>query len=152
MKTESGRSLIENIGIMALSAIAIAGTLTTYNVIRNRQIRTMAVTEMQDIAKNTKLLLEMRGDYTGVSVDYLVKSGALKNNRAPIGGDLWSVTAGADGKEFLINLVELTGGECDYFATLPMPWVKSIRINGYQSDPGAYCLSTGNNEVSLIIE
>lgn len=151
MKTESGRSLIEVLGTMALGAIAVVGVIATYNTVRTRQIRTIAVSEMEQIAKNTKLLLGPRGDYADVSVDYLVKSGALKNANAPIGGNDWSITASADGKEFLINLVGLKSGDCAYLTTVKMSWIERIRVNGFEGTDAAYC-NSDNNEVSLIIE
>ncbi len=152
MREESGRSLIEIIGVMAIAGVMLAGVVATYNVVRNRQIRTIALDTLEQIAKNTKLLLEVRGDYTGVSVDYLIKSGALKTNKQPIGKPDWSITSSVDGNEFNINLVGLSRGECDYFTTVRMDWVTKIKVNGYESDPGAYCLSSGDNELTLIIE
>ena len=73
MQHESGRSLIEVIGIMAIGAITMLSTVGLYNMIRHNQARTIASSELQQIARDVKLLMEMRGDYTGVSVDYLIK-------------------------------------------------------------------------------
>lgn len=152
MKHESGRSLIEVIGVLAIAGIMTAAALGTYKMVRNNQARHIANSTLSDIAKNTKLLLEMRGDYTGVSVDYLVKSGAIKTPAAPIGGNDWSVTASADGKSFSINLVELTRGECEYFVTATPVWTTSMLVNGYESDPDTRCLSSSANQISFIVE
>ncbi len=152
MKYESGRSLIEVIGVLAIAGIMTAAALGTYKMVRNNQARHIANSTLSDIAKNTKLLLEMRGDYTGVSVDYLVKSGAINTTTAPIGGDDWSVTASADGKSFSINLVELTRGECEYFVTATPAWATSMLVNGYESDPDTRCLSSSANQISFIVE
>ncbi len=152
MKHESGRSLIEVIGVLAIAGIMTAAALGTYKMVRNNQARHIANSTLADIAKNTKLLLEMRGDYTGVSVDYLVKSGAIKTPAAPIGGANWSVTASADGKSFSINLVELTRGECEYFVTATPVWTTSMLVNGYESDPDTHCLSSSANQISFIVE
>ncbi|MDR0741315.1 MAG: type II secretion system GspH family protein [Rickettsiales bacterium] len=152
MREESGRSLIEVIGVMAIGAIMTAALVATYNTVRNRQVRTIASSRLEQIAKHAKLLMEMRQDYSGVSVDYMVKSGALKNTKPPIGGDGWSITSSADGKEFLINLKGLTKGECDYFTTAKLEWASGIKVNGYESDPGTYCLTTGGNEVSFVVQ
>lgn len=152
MKYESGRSLIEVIGVLAIAGIMTAAALGTYKMVRNNQARHIANSTLSDIAKNTKLLLEMRGDYTGVSVDYLVKSGAINTTTAPIGGDDWSVTASADGKSFSINLVELTRGECEYFVTATPVWATSMLVNGYESDPDTRCLSSSANQISFIVE
>ncbi len=152
MKYESGRSLIEMLGVLAIAGILTAGTIATYNTIRNRQNRTIAVSQLEMIAKNTKLLMAMKGDYTGVSVDYLIKSGALKNDRAPLGSSEWSVTASVDGKEFLINLVGLSQSDCQYFTTVNLGWVNGVTVNGYGTNPENYCLSTGNNQVSFVVQ
>ncbi|MBN1325236.1 MAG: type II secretion system protein [Alphaproteobacteria bacterium] len=152
MRNESGRSLIEIMGVLAITGILTAGTIATYNNIRNRQARTIATSQLEMIAKNTRLLMSMTGDYTGVSVDYLIKSGALKNTKAPLGSPEWSVTSSTDGNEFLINLVGLSKADCDYFTTKNMEWVSKIEVNGYEIDPGNYCLSTGNNKISFIVQ
>ena len=116
MKAESGRSLIEVIGVLAIGGVMAVATLGVYNMVRSNQTRTIADAELEQIAHDTKLLLEMRGTYEGISVDYLIKAGALPSDKAPIGGDGWSVTASADGVSFSINLVDLSNGECEYFA------------------------------------
>lgn len=152
MKTESGRSLIEVIGVLAIAGIMTAGTMGLYGVVRNNTRRHIASTELQQIAQNTKLLLQMRGDYTGVSVDYLIKEGALKSNAAPIGGAAWSVTSSADGTSFSINLVELTQSECEYFSTTAPAWATSIMVNGSTYDPDTRCFSSSTNQVSFIVE
>lgn len=152
MRQESGRSLVEIIGVMAIGGILMAALVTTYNTVRNRQVRTIASANLEQIAKNTRLLMQQRHNYSGVSVDYLIKAGALKNNKAPIGNDEWSVTSSIDGAEFLINLKGLTKGECDYFTTVNLSWAERVKVNGYESDPGTYCLTTGGNEVSFIVQ
>jgi len=152
MKQESGRSLIEVLGVMAIGAIMIAGTVAAYNAVRNRQIRTVASAELEQIAKNTRLLMEPRGSYEGVSVDYLIKSGALKNDKAPIGAADWSVTADLDGLSFSINLTGLSQGDCAYLTTARAAWASAIKLNGNELDAVAVCLTTGDNQVSFIVQ
>lgn len=152
MREESGRSLIEIIGIMAIGAIMTVSAVSLYNVIRGNQMRAVASANMEALARDTRLLLGMRGDYSGVSVDYLIKAGALKSDRAPLGGP-WSVTAGADGKTFSINLTQLSAGECDYFITTTPGWAAEIRVNGMPADTTAdSCFSSRTNEISFIVE
>ncbi|MBD5391826.1 hypothetical protein HDR66_03400 [bacterium] len=152
MRDEYGRSLIEVIGIMAISAITMLSTIGMYNMIRHNQMRTIASSQMQQIARDVKLLMEMRGDYTGVSVDYLIKSGALKSDRAPLGGP-WSITASADGKTFSINLSELSVGECDYFITATPTWATQVIVNNVPAgDTADNCFSSKTNQISFIVQ
>ncbi|MBO5696181.1 MAG: hypothetical protein J6S06_01580 [Alphaproteobacteria bacterium] len=153
MKNESGRSLIEIVGVIAIGAVITAGAIKMYDMMRKSQVQKIAGTQIEQIANDVKLLMQMRGDYTGVSVDYLIKAGALKSDVAPIGGADWSVVASVDGESFSINLTELTQGECSYFATAKPQWATAMVINGYEAyDNSDRCFSTPTNQISFIIE
>ncbi len=152
MKAESGRSLIEIIGVMAIAGVMTVSTIGIYRAIRQNQIRAIATSEIDSIAKNVRLLMQVRGTYSGLSVDYLIKAGALKNANAPIGDNNWSVSAGADGKTFSINLTNLSEGECDYFTTAIPKWASAVLVNGYETDPGSHCFSSQTNQISFIAE
>lgn len=152
MREQSGRSLLEVIGVLAITGIMTISVFGVFNVIRQNQARSIAVAEMAQIAQNTKILLQMRGSYDGVSVDYLIKSGAIKSDKAPIGGKNWSVTSGYDGKTFSINLVDLTYGECEYFSTTVPSWAKTVLINGFETNSTDNCFKTDTNQVSFIVE
>ncbi len=129
MREQHGRSLIEIIGVIAIGALMTAGVIAAYNTIRHRTQMTVASGTLEEIAKNTKLLMGARRNYNGVSVEYLVKSGALRNTDAPIGGADWSVMPSIDGKEFTINLTDLSRGECDYLRTARTAWAQTVIAN-----------------------
>lgn len=152
MKSELGRSLIEMLGVLAIGGIMTAAAYGTYNMLRTSQTRNLALSELEQVARNTKILLEMRGDYRGVSLDYLIKSGALNEIKAPIGGEDWSITSSLDGKTFSINLTNLTNGDCVYFATKKIGWAKSVSVNGLESSGSESCLSAPRNLISIIVE
>lgn len=150
MKNESGRSLIEIIGVLAITAVMTASAVGIYNSIRHNQKNTIASAELREVAKNTKLLMEMRGDYTGVSVDYLVKAGALKTDKAPIGKS-WAINVGVDVTSFSIDLHGLSRGECEFFATALPNWATDMFVNGYRLDSSAACFGGAENDISFIV-
>lgn len=152
MIQERGASMIEIIGVLAIAGVMSAAAIGMYNVIRNNQARKIASVEIEQIAKNTNLLMGMRGDYTGLSVDYLVSAGALNNANAPIGGSDWSVTATNDGKGYSINLTQLSEGECQYFTTTIPTWATKVTVNGVEVSNTSNCFSTDTNKVSFIVE
>ena len=152
MNQQSGRSLIEVIGVMAIMGLMTVAALGMFQVMRANQKRTIANAELEQIAANTKLLLEMRDDYTGVSVDYLIKAGALQSDRAPIGGENWSVTSSVDGTSFSINLVDLTTGECDYFSTTKPQWATKMLVNGFETGYAENCFESDTNQISFVVE
>ena len=97
-------------------------------------------------------LREMRGTYEGVSVNYLIKAGALQNDKAPLGGESWSVTSSIDGSSFLINLVDLTNGECNYFASKKPSWATKVLVNGFETDISSNCFNSATNQVSFVVQ
>ena len=148
MREQSGRSLIEIISVLAIGGFMIAASYGVYNSINAKQKRLIASETIKTIATKTQTLLQYSG-YTYVSVDFLIESGALNNNRAPIGGQDWSITSNFDGTEFSINLVDLSFDECAYFATKKFDWSTHIKINGFDSSDSALCMKSGENTISL---
>ena len=54
MRGESGRSLIEVIGVMAIAGVMTVSALGVYNMLRANQARSIASMELKQIAENTK--------------------------------------------------------------------------------------------------
>ena len=153
MKNELGRSLIEIVGVIAIGAVMTAAAIGMFRTMRDNHVRNIASSQLKQIASDVKILMEPRGDYNGISVDYLIKTGALRSDKAPLGGDDWSVVSSADGLSFSISLTELTQGECAYFLTAMPTWASRVTINGYDvyNDMGT-CFETPTNQVSFIVE
>ena len=86
MREQSGRSLIEIIGVLAIGAIMLSATYSMYHSTNEKQKRLIASEELKDIVTKTKTLLEYSG-YTPVSVDFLIESGVIANDKAPAGGE-----------------------------------------------------------------
>ncbi len=148
MREQSGRSLIEIIGVLAIGAIMVSGTYAIYNSTNAKQKRLIASSELENIATKTKTLLEYSG-YIPVSVDFLIESGALSSDKAPAGSQDWSITSNFDGTEFSINLSGLSFDECAYFTTKKFDWTTHISVNGYDTKETSYCLKTGDNKISF---
>lgn len=154
MKNEYGRSLIEVIGVLAITGVMSATAIGIYKSVRNTQRHTIAAAELDQIVKNTRLLMEQRGTYDGVSVEYLIKAGALNSAKSPIGGD-WSITASLTEPTFSINLTELSESDCDYFTAATPTWASKIIVNGIEHTPDSEtenCYTSAINQISFIAE
>ncbi|MCL2538424.1 MAG: hypothetical protein FWE52_03035 [Alphaproteobacteria bacterium] len=149
--SESGRSLIEVIGVMALGAIMIAGTFQVYSVMSTRMKRMEVIEDMRDLAKNTKLLFSGRGSYNGVSIAYLIKAGALKTDRAPAIATEYNVRSENDGAEFSINLMGVRYNDCVWIAGAKIDFAIAIRTNdSVLGDAAENCRRGEENKVSII--
>ena len=148
MKNESGRSLIEIVGVLAITAVMTASAIAIYNSIRRNQHNTIAAATLREVAKDINMLMGMRGDYTGISVDYLVKAGALATPDAPI-GKTWNIDVGIDRTTFVINLYGLSRAECEFFASAMPAWATDLYINGYNATQVVNCFPGSENDVSF---
>jgi len=149
-QTQSGRSMIEMLGVLALAGVMTVGAVMLYQNVRARQVRMTAEMTLGDLASNAKLLFRGRGDYSEISVEYLVKAGALKSDQSPIKGADFSVRGEALGKSFAIVLGNLNFGDCAYFATAKLDWVDVIRVNGFTDNAKSYCYEIESNTVEFI--
>ena len=127
MNQQSGRSLIEILGVLTIGAVMIAAAGGMYHAIDQRQKRVVALETMKDIVNQTKTLMEYSGSYDKVSIDYLIEAGVLKNKKAPIGSDEWRIKPTEKG--FEIQLFKLTYDDCAFFATKNIEWASSVVIN-----------------------
>lgn len=148
MREQSGRSLIEIISVLAIGGFMIAASYGVYQSINAKQQRLVASETIKDIASKTQTLLQYSG-YQNVSIDFLIESGALHDDKAPIGGPNWSISGSFDGSEFSINLVDLSFDECAYFTTKKFDWPTHMKVNGYDSVNSSLCLKTGDNTISF---
>lgn len=148
MREQSGRSLIEIIGVLAIGAIMVSAAFAMYRSANLRQKRLIASETLNNIATKTKTLLEYSG-YQIVSVDYLIESGAINNDKAPMGSSGWSVTSSTDGTAFSINLVGLSFDDCAYFSLKKFNWATKITVNGYETSNASFCMKTGDNKISF---
>lgn len=151
MREQSGRSLIEIISVLAIGGFMIAASYGIYNSINEKQKRLIASETLESIVTKTQTLLQYSG-YTPVSIDFLIEAGALKDDRAPIGGKNWSISSNFDGSEFSINLVDLSFDECAYFTTKKLDWATHIKINGFDSSDSALCMKSGENTISFFAQ
>ncbi len=152
MKSERGASLVEVMGVLAIGGVMAGAAISAYSVMHNNQIRRIADSKLSQVVDDAKMLMEMRGDYTGLSVDYLIRAGALETDVAPI-GNTWEIAPTFDGAGFTIKLEGLTNGECEYFAATRHAWATSISVNGFDiSDGASQCFSTQTNQIVFNIE
>ena len=122
MKEQSGRSLIEIIGVLAIGTVMIVAAYRVYNNIDNRQKRMIASDTLEDVAKKTKLLYGMAESYPAdLSVDKLFDDGALSNKQTPIGSG-WTVSRDLSKIKFNIAVSGLSYDECEYFKLKKTDW------------------------------
>lgn len=152
MREQSGRSLIEILGVLAIAGIMTSGAVKMYEVVRLRQIRMVATEDIKSIALNTKLLYAVRDNYNDISVDYLIKARVLKSAKSPLVGSDFSVIANSGNKEFAMVFSNIDFKNCTWLTTLKTDWVSKISVNGYFESVATYCKKVDKNEVAIWVK
>jgi hypothetical protein len=62
------------------------------------------------------------------------------------------VTSSIDGSSFLINLVDLSNGECNYFTSKRPTWATKVLVNGFETDISSNCFNSATNQVSFVVQ
>ena len=148
MKEESGRSLVEIIGVLAIGAIMIASAYSIYQSINNRQTRLIASETLKDVAAKTKTLYEFSG-YGNVNLSQLQTDGVLTNTNPPIGG-AWEIKTTSGGTAFTITLKQLSYDDCEYFAVKKSDWAKEKKINNKKVSDGGTCAKKPTGDKNMV--
>jgi len=147
---ESGRSLLEMLGVLALGGILTVGALQMYHGIRARHMRFVGEQELKNLAENAKLLYAGRRNFTTITKNFLIKSGAFKGEE--IMGHQFRVQPNANGQSFSIIFDEMNMGDCAYFATKNMDWAHSVVVNGFEKDNNKMCSNLHPNKVEFVVK
>jgi hypothetical protein len=136
-------------GVIAIGAVMVAGAFAAYTGIRTRIIRTAAADQFATVAKNTKILFSGRGGYDGISTEYLIESGAIKNAKNPVGAGDYTVVS-ADGGAFAIVVPDVSFNDCAYFTAAHLSWASGVTVNGSAENPAGFC--EDKNIVEFIVK
>jgi hypothetical protein len=150
MNNESGRSLIEMLGVLAIGGIMVFGSVRMYQTVQTRQKRFLAEQDIGTLIDNSRTMFGGRRNFTGISRDYLIKSGALKSNT--IAGYDFRIIASEDGTTFSVIFDDMTFGDCAYFATKKYNWASSVAVNNVTISPASMCSETSLNKVEFVIK
>ncbi|MBL0690554.1 MAG: hypothetical protein JJV93_02700 [Alphaproteobacteria bacterium] len=124
---ESGRSMIEMLGVLAISSMIISGALLTYKQIKSKQTRILVLDEIHTISDRVNILYAGRS-FEGLSTDYLIKAGVVRTDKNQMHGKL-VVGSSQLGESFYIEYNNLDYSDCIYFYKQYIERLKSKEIN-----------------------
>ena len=134
MREESGRSLLEIIGVLSVGVIMTVAAYSMYKSIEQRQKNLIASEDIADIVKKAKLLYEYSG-YHDISIEKLIEDGALSDARPPIGNS-WSIEPKNNDTCFSIQFKNVPQSKCKYMKLKKINGVKGVRGQCSQSNSG----------------
>lgn len=149
MRQESGRSMIEMIGVLSIMAIITAGAFTLISTAVNTQKRSRVTDDVVTMVNGVRTLL---GDYDDFSnIDSKTIFGAMSmSNKNPYGGIYDIAVDPSNTRQFMVKITGLSKTVCDALST--QAWVDSV---GYlasdkkESGASANCVAGNNNVVTI---
>ena len=138
MKQESGRSMIEMIGVLAIMGIITAGAFVLISTALNTQKRSRVTDDVTAIVSGVRNLLGEYDDFS--NIDNSTIFGAISmSNKNPYGGTYELAVNTNNTRQFIVRINGLSKTDCEGLVT--KAWVDSV---GYNSSDHKESGATGN--------
>ena len=120
MKYESGRSMIEMLGVLTImgviTAVAIGAILTATRM----QKRNTVNEEVLQIVSQVRQLLGEYDDFSNINNNTIWGAIGMKNKN-PYGGSYELSVDPANSRQFVVSVTGLSKSDCEYFVTKGWP-------------------------------
>ncbi len=149
MRQESGRSMIEMIGVLAIMAIITAGAFALISTAFNTQKRSRVTDDVTNIVSGVRSLLGEYDDFS--NIDNSTIFGAIGvSDKNPYGGKYELAVNPSNPRQFIVTITGLSKSECDGLIT--KAWIDSVgyKESGHK-DSGAKgsCVDDKKNTISI---
>ncbi|MBQ6110335.1 MAG: hypothetical protein IJL05_03060 [Alphaproteobacteria bacterium] len=150
MKQESGRSMIEMIGVLAIMAIITAAAFALISTAFHTQKRGRVTDDVANIVSGVRSLLGEYDDFS--NIDNTTIFGAIGvSNKNPYGGVYELAVNPANTRQFVVSITGLSKSECDGLVT--KAWTDSagyIESGHKEGGANGSCKEGEKNTVSII--
>ena len=150
MKMESGRSMIEMLGVLAIMGVLTVGAIGLISPAMRTQKRNTVNEEVLQMVTGVRQLL---GEYDDFShIDNTTIFGAIgMSPKNPYGGTYELAVDPANYRQFVVTINGLSRNDCEYFIT--KAWSDSVgylATDGKQSGASGNCrMEDGKNVVKI---
>ena len=138
MKQESGRSMIEMLGVLAIMGLITVGAIGMISTAMRTQKRNVVNDEVIEIVTSVRQLLGEYDDFS--NIDNSTIFGAIGiSNKNPYGGAYTLSVDPSNSRQFIVGISGLNQSDCKYLVT--KAWSDSV---GYQMSGGKQSGATGD--------
>ena len=138
MKYESGRSMIEMLGVLAIMGVITVGAIGMISTAMRTQKRNAVNEEVLQIVTGVRQLLGEYDDFSNINNATIF--GAIgMSNKNTYGGTYELAVDPSNSRQFIVSVTGLSNGDCEYFVT--KAWSDSV---GYQTSDGKQGGATGS--------
>ena len=151
MRQESGRSMIEMLGVLAIMGVITVGAIAMIS----RAMRTQKLNMVNDdVMQMVTMVRNIHGEYDDFSnMNGTTIFGAIgMSNTNPYGGTYELAVDPSNPRQFVVTINGLGKTECESLMT--KGWSDSVgyqKSNGQESGADGNCAGTGNDNVVRIV-
>jgi len=150
MRQESGRSMIEMVGVLAIMGMLTATAFALISLGINRQKQSRVTDDVVTMVSGVRSLL---GDYDDFSnIDNSTIFGAMSmSDKNPYGGTYELAVNPSNTRQFIVRINGLSKADCEALVT--KAWTESvgyISSNHKEGGATANCVDGNDNVVSII--
>ena len=150
MRQESGRSMIEMIGVLAIMMALTATAVATYNYAMNMQKRSNVNEAVSNMVTGVRELLKGYDDFSNIDNSTIFAAMSM-SNKNPYGGTYELAVNPANPQQFIVRINGLSKSDCEALTT--KAWEDSVGyVSSNHKEGGATgnCTDGKNNVVSII--
>jgi type II secretory pathway pseudopilin PulG len=138
MRQESGRSMIEMLGVLAIMGIITVGAISMISYAMRMQKQSSVNDEVYQIVLGVRQLLGEYDDFTKIDNSTIFTALAM-SNKNPYGGNYTVSVNPANTRQFIVSIDGLSDSECKALVT--KGWTDSV------SGAIGNCVSMGKDNV-----
>lgn len=151
MKQESGRSMIEMLGVLAIMGVITVGAITMIATAMRSQKRTTVNDEVIQIVTGVRQLLGEYDDFSNINNSTIFGAIGI-SPKNPYGGAYELAVNPANSQQFILSITGLAKSDCEYL--LAKAWTDSVdyKISGGKNGgaTGTCTDEAGNNIIRII--
>ena len=151
---ESGRSMIEMLGVLAIMGVITVGAIAMISAAMKSQKRTTVQDEVAQIVTGVRALLGEYDDFSNIDNTTIFAAIGM-SPKNPYGGR-YELTVNPDNpQQFILSIGGLSSSDCTYFKSKAWTYsvgyiVSSGKQGGAVSDPENCGADSGQNKVNII--
>ena len=138
MKYESGRSMFEMLGVLAIMGVITVGAIGMISTAMRTQKRNAVNEEVLQLVTGVRQLLGEYDDFSNINNATIF--GAIgMSNKNTYGGTYELAVDPSNSRHFIVSITGLSNTDCEYFVT--KAWSDSV---GYQNSDGKQSGAVGS--------
>lgn len=150
MKQESGRSMIEMMGVLAIMGVITVAAIAGINSAMNMQKRNTVNDEVLQMVAQVRQTFSEYDDFSNINNATIF--GAIgMSNQNPYGGAYEISVNPSNSRQFVISITGLSKSDCEYFVTKGWDGSVGYEMSGRtQSGASGDCTISGDQNVVQI--